>query len=117
VDLWVANWDGGANDSVYEMEIREQSGAVVAEGEIVGASAPCMAAYTLAFEKVTPEKEQTYRIEICLTNPDCAVKTDFLYYQSGVFDMYEEGALFAPEEIKNVDLAFAVYEERQRTSE
>ncbi|MCI8586879.1 MAG: hypothetical protein HFI92_13515 [Lachnospiraceae bacterium] len=117
VDLWVANWDGGANDSVYEMEIREESGAVVAEGEIVGASAPCMAAYTLAFEKVTPEKEQTYRIEICLTNPDCAVKTDFLYYQSGVFDMYEEGALFAPEEIKNVDLAFAVYEERQRTSE
>ena len=41
------------------------------------------------------------------------MKTDFLYYQSGVWDMYEDGALYAPEEIQNVDLAFAVYEERE----
>lgn len=112
VDLWVANWDGGANDSVYEMQIRDVSGAVVAEGEIVGASAPCMAACTLVFEKVVPQREETYRIEIRLTNPDCAIKTDFLYYQSGAWDMYREGALYAPEEIENVDLAFAVYEEK-----
>ena len=37
---------------------------------------------------------------------------DFLYYQSGAWDMYPEGALHAPEEVPLVDLAFAVYEER-----
>lgn len=111
VDLWVANWDGPANDSVYDLQILDESGAVAAEGEVIGAAAPCMAAYTVAFEKVTPSKEQTYRLQIRLRNPDCAVKTDFLYYQSGTWDMYGEGALYAPEEITDVDLAFAVYEQ------
>ena len=112
VDIWVANWDGAANDSVYDLQILDEDDKIVAEGEIVGAIAPCINSYTVAFEKVVPDREQTYRIEVCLRNPDCAVKTDFLYYQSGVWDMYEKGALYAPEQIENVDLAFAVYEER-----
>ena len=59
-----------------------------------------------------PVLEQTYRIEVRIKDPNCAVKTDFLYYQSGAWDTYEDGALYAPEEIEDVDLAFAVYEER-----
>ena len=112
VDIWVANWDGAANDSVYDLQILDEGGMIAASGEIVGAAAPCMDSYTVSFGKVTPDRERTYRIKVCLRNPDCAVKTDFLYYQSGVWDMYEDGALYAPEEIQNVDLAFAVYEER-----
>ena len=112
VDIWVANWDGAANDSVYDLQILDEGGMIAASGEIVGAAAPCMDSYTVSFGKVTPDRERTYRIKVCLRNPDCAVKTDFLYYQSGVWDMYEDGALYASEEIQNVDLAFAVYEER-----
>ena len=26
LDLWVANWDGGANDSVYDVTILDESG-------------------------------------------------------------------------------------------
>ncbi len=112
VDIWVANWDGAANDSVYDLQILDESGAVAASGEIWGAAAPCMDSYTVSFEKVEPDRKQTYQIKVRLRNPDCAVKTDFLYYQSGAWDMYEDGALYAPEEVQNVDLAFAVYEER-----
>lgn len=112
VDLWVANWDGGANDSVYEVQVLDESGAAAAEGEVIGSAAPCMAPYTIAFEKVVPDREQTYRIEVRIKDPDCAIRTDFLYYQSGAWDMYEDGALYAPEEVEDVDLAFAVYEER-----
>ena len=32
LDLWVANWDGGANDSVYDVTILDESGAAVATG-------------------------------------------------------------------------------------
>ena len=112
VDLWVANWDGAANDSVYELRILEEDGTVAARAEIIGAQAPCINAYTVSFARVVPEAEQTYTLEIRLTNPDCAIKTDFLYYGTGVWDMYGDGALYAPEEIPNVDLAFAVYEQK-----
>lgn len=112
VDIWVANWDGAANDSVYDLQILDEGGTIVAEGEIIGAAAPCIDSYTVAFEKVVPDREQTYRIQVSLRNPDCAVKTDFLYYQSGAWDMYGDGALYAPEEVPEVDLAFAVYEEK-----
>lgn len=112
VDLWVANWDGAANDSVYGVEILDESGRILAEGEIVGAAAPCMDRCTIAFEKVTPAGEQFYRIHVKIKNPDCAIKTDFLYYQSGAWDLYRDGALYAPEEVTDVDLAFAVYEEK-----
>lgn len=112
VDIWVANWDGAANDSIYGLHIVDEGGNIVATGEIIGAAAPCINSYTVAFEKVVPDREQTYQIQVRLRNPDCAVKTDFLYYQSGAWDMYEDGALYAPEEVWNVDLAFAVYEEK-----
>lgn len=110
VDLWVANWEGGANDSVYDLTILDESEEVVARGEIRGSIAPCMEPYTVAFDKVTPDREQTYRIQIRLRNPNCAVKTDFLYYQTGAWDVYTEGSLYAPDQIEGVDLAFAVYE-------
>ena len=48
--------------------------------------------------------------EVTLRNPDCVIRTDFLYYQSA-WDLYADGALYAPEEVENVDLAFAVYAE------
>ena len=111
VDIWVANWDGAGNDSVYDLMIVDKDGSEVARGEIIGAQAPCMAAYPVAFEKVIPKGEEEYQIKVQLRNKECAVKTDFLYYRSGVWDMYTEGALYAPEEVINVDLAFAVYEE------
>lgn len=117
VDIWTANWDGAANDSVYELHVLDENGVSVAYGEIVGAAAPCMAAYTVSFEKVVPDGEQEYRIRIKIKDPDCAVKTDFLYYQSGGWDMYQEGNLYAPEKIPGVDLAFAVYEEKQSSGE
>ncbi|MDO4260607.1 MAG: hypothetical protein Q4C82_00885 [Eubacteriales bacterium] len=117
VDLWVANWDGAANDSVYAVEILDESGATVAEGTIIGAEAPCMEAVSLSFSRVEPEREQTYTIRVSLQNPDCAIRTDFLYYQSA-WDMYADGALYASpdgtqeeSEQTGVDLAFAVYEE------
>lgn len=112
IDLWVANWDGVANDSIYELRILDEAGTEVARAQMPGAQMPCIDAYTVAFEKVIPEREQTYTIQVSLSNPDCAVKTDFLYYGTGAWDMYGDGALYAPEEIPNVDLAFAVYEER-----
>ncbi len=117
VDIWVANWDGAANDSVYELQILDESGTAVASGEIVGAAAPCMDAFTISFEKVTPDREQEYQILVSLKNPDCAVKTDFLYYRTGGWDMYKEGALYASGKVPDADLAFAVYEERQRDEE
>ncbi|MCD8241621.1 MAG: hypothetical protein LUD73_04310, partial [Lachnospiraceae bacterium] len=109
VDLWVANWDGAANDSVYDVEILDESGNTVATGEVIGSQAPCMEAYTLSFARVEPEREQTYTIYVTLRNPDCAIRTDFLYYQSGAWDMYTDGALYVAEELKDADLAFAVY--------
>jgi hypothetical protein len=112
LSIWVANWDGASNDSVYDVQILDESGQTVAEGEIIGAEAPCIDAYTIAFERVVPEKEQTYTIQVSIRNPECAIRTDFLYYQSGAWDMYAEGALYAPEEITDVDLAFAVYDEQ-----
>ncbi len=112
VDIWVANWDGGANDSIYDLQILDENGNIVATGEIIGATAPCINSYTVEFEKVVPDREQTYQMQVHLKNPDCAIKTDFLYYQSGGWDMYKDGALYAPEKIENVDLAFAVYEEK-----
>ncbi|MCD8096971.1 MAG: glycosyltransferase family 39 protein [Lachnospiraceae bacterium] len=109
IDLWVANWDGSANDSVYDVEILDEEGDVVAAGEVIGAEAPCMEAYTISFARVEPEREQCYTIRVTLRNTDCQVQTDFLYYGSGAWDMYADGALYAPEEVGNVDLAFAVY--------
>ena len=78
--------------------------------EVNGAEAPCMSAYTIAFDRIVPERTQTYTIEVTLRNPDCVIRTDFLYYQSA-WDLYADGALYAPEEVENVDLAFAVYAE------
>lgn len=110
IDLWVANWDGTANDSVYEVTVWDESGTAVAFGEVIGAEAPCMSAYTIVFDRVVPERTQTYTIEVTLRNPDCAIRTDFLYYQSA-WDLYADGALYVLEEVENVDLAFAVYAE------
>lgn len=112
-DIWVANWDGAANDSVYDIQIIDENGVVAAEGELVGADAPCINSYTVAFDRVIPEGEQIYRLQVKLRNPDCTTKTDFLYYQSGAWDMYPEGELYAPQEIPGADLAFAVYEEKR----
>lgn len=111
-DIWVANWDGAANDSVYDVRILDEGDTIVASGEMIGALAPCIDSYTVSFRKVVPDREQTYRLEVSLRNRDCAVKTDFLYYQSGAWDMYGGGALYAPEEVPDVDLAFAIYEEK-----
>lgn len=111
VDIWVANWDGAGNDSVYDLRIADEDGNIVAAGEIIGAQAPCIDAYTVAFDRVTPGETTAYQIEVSLRNPDCAVRTDFLYYQSGAWDMYGDGELYAPEKVPQVDLAFAVYEE------
>jgi len=112
VDIWVANWDGPANDSLYDLKILDATGTVVAKGEIVGAEAPCINAYTVAFPKIIPKYQQTYTIQVKIKNPDCTIKTDFLYYGTGVWDMYQEGTLFTQKEIPKVDLAFAVYEEK-----
>ena len=110
LDLWVANWDGAANDSVYDVTILDESGAVVVAGQVIGAEAPCMSAYTIAFDRVQPDHVQTYAIQVAIKNPDYAIKTDFLYYQSS-WDMYADGALYTSQEEQNVDLAFAVYSE------
>ena len=110
IALWVANWDGAANDSVYDVTVWDESGVAVASGQVIGAEAPCMSAYTIAFDRIVPERTQTYTIEVTLRNPDCVIRTDFLYYQSA-WDLYADGALYAPEEVENVDLAFAVYAE------
>ena len=111
LDLWVANWDGAANDSVYDVTILDESGAAVAAGQVNGAEAPCMSAYTIAFEPVQPDHVQTYTIQVAIRNPDCAIRTDFLYYQSS-WDMYADGTLCTSQEEQNVDLAFAVYIEK-----
>ncbi len=110
LDLWVANWDGGANDSIYNVTIFDESGAAVASGQVIGAEAPCMSPYTIAFDRVQPDHAETYTIQVAIQNPDCAIKTDFLYYQSS-WDMYADGALYTSQEEQNVDLAFAVYSE------
>jgi hypothetical protein len=112
LSIWVANWDGASNDSIYDVQILDEGGQTVAAGEIIGAEAPCIDAYTIAFERVVPAQEQTYTIQVSIRNPECAIKTDFLYYQSGAWDMYADGALYAPEKITDVDLAFAVYNEQ-----
>ena len=111
LDLWVANWDGAANDSVYEVIILDESGAAMATGQVIGAEAPCMSAYTIAFDRVQPDHVQTYTIQVTIKNPDCTIKTDFLYYQAS-WDMYAGGELYAPEKEEGVDLAFAVYLEK-----
>lgn len=100
----MANWDGAANDSVYDVTVWDESGVAVASGQVIGAEAPCMSAYTIAFDRIVPEQTQTYTIEVTLRNPDCVIRTDFLYYQSA-WDLYADGALYAPEEVENVDLA------------
>ena len=110
LDLWVANWDGGANDSVYDVTILDESGAAVATGQVIGAEAPCMSPYTIAFDRVQPDHAETYTIQVAIQNPDCAIKTDFLYYQS-TCDLYADGALYTSQEEQKVDLAFAVYSE------
>ena len=110
LDLWVANWDGGANDSVYDVTIFDESGAAVATGQVIGAEAPCMSPYTIAFDRVQPDHAETYTIQVAIQNPDCAIKTDFLYYQS-TCDLYADGALYTSQEEQKVDLAFAVYSE------
>lgn len=109
LDLWVANWDGAANDSIYDVKILTEDGTVVRQLELEGAQAPCMSNYTLSFDKITPEKEERYTIWIKLRNPDCNIKTDFLYYGSGSWDVYEAGGLYLPEEKEQMDLAFAAY--------
>ena len=114
LDLWVANWDGAANDSVYEVIILDESGAAMATGQVIGAEAPCMSAYTIAFDRVQPDHVQTYTIQVTIKNPDCSIKTDFLYYQAS-WDMYAGGELYAPEKEEGVDLAFAVYLEKEKT--
>ena len=58
IDLWVANWDGAANDSIYELRILDEAGTEVARAQMPGAQMPCIDAYTVAFEKVIPEREQ-----------------------------------------------------------
>ncbi len=109
VDIWVANWDGAANDSVYDVRVVDEAGNVVAQGELVGADAPCIDAYMIAFDRVEPERETTYRLDVSIRNPNCAIKTDFLYYQTGAWNVYGDGALYAPDEAADADLAFAVY--------
>ena len=56
IDLWVANWDGAANDSIYELRILDEAGTEVARAQMPGAQMPCIDAYTVAFEKVIPER-------------------------------------------------------------
>ncbi len=77
IALWVANWDGAANDSVYDVTVWDESGVAVASGQVIGAEAPCMSAYTIAFDRIVPEQTQTYTIEVTLRNPDCVIRTDF----------------------------------------
>lgn len=112
IDLWVANWDGAANDSIYDVKILTEDGTVIRQMELIGAQAPCMSNYTLSFEKITPEREEDYTIWIKLRNADCAIKTDFLYYGSRSWDVYEAGNLYTSEKKKAMDLAFAVYYEK-----
>ena len=75
----MANWDGAANDSVYDVTVWDESGVAVASGQVIGAEAPCMSAYTIAFDRIVPERTQTYTIEVTLRNPDCVIRMDFLY--------------------------------------
>lgn len=112
VDIWVANWVGEVNDSIYELEILDKQENVVAKGEIVSSKAPCISSYTVFFERVVPETKETYRLQIRLKNPQCDFKTDFLYYQTDAWDMYAEGDLYLSDVVEKVDLAFAVYEEK-----
>lgn len=77
IALWVANWDGAANDSVYDVTVWDESGVAVASGQVIGAEAPCMSAYTIAFDRIVPEQTQTYTIEVTLRNPDCVIRTGF----------------------------------------
>ena len=49
IDLWVANWDGAANDSIYELRILDEAGTEVARAQMPGAQMPCIDAYTVAF--------------------------------------------------------------------
>ena len=99
IALWVANWDGAANDSLYDVTVWDESGMAVASGQVIGAEAPCMSAYTIAFDRIVPERTQTYTIEVTLRIA-LRICMDFLYYQSA-WDLYENGALYAPEEVEN----------------
>ena len=66
IALWVANWDGAANDSIYDVTVLDESGVAVVSGQVIGAEAPCMSAYTIAFDRIVPERTQTYTIEVTL---------------------------------------------------
>ena len=103
-------WSSAANDSLYDVTVWDESGVAVASGQVIGAEAPCMSAYTIAFDRIVPEQTQTYTIEVTLHNPDCVIRTDFLYYQSA-WDLYADGALYAPEE----ELSKRRLKERKRT--
>ncbi|MCR5654788.1 MAG: glycosyltransferase family 39 protein [Lachnospiraceae bacterium] len=114
IALMAENPEGEYNDSVYEVMLIADDGAVLETYDLAGAEVVSNVFYPIWLsDTVRPEKESTYSIR--LTKKSGTNDLIFLYYDTGLYDAYPFGKMEGDMVVgEHTDLTFEVYWREER---
>lgn len=105
----VRNFTGDSNASIYKMELLNEDNQVLASSDIVGSLAYDTDYYRMPIDTITPESPTTYKLKITTKEADENNNIVFMKYNTGNWNVYEDGTFYINEQETLGSLTFLIY--------
>jgi hypothetical protein len=110
IQIKVRNFTGEANKSLYEIKLLDKNDNVLVTDEIVGSMAVDTDYYRIPIETIVPDKATEYKIKISTKKADQDNNIVFMLYNTGNWNIYEDGKLFVNGQESRGSLTFQICE-------
>lgn len=110
IQVKVRNFKGDANTSLYELQLLDANNNVIVTDEVVGSMAIDTDYYRIPIETIFPDKPTEYKIRISTKKADEDNNIVFMLYNTGNWNIYEDGKLFVNGQEARGSLTFQICE-------
>lgn len=110
IGIKVRNFMGDDNQSSYKLKLLDEEDHVIVSYDVIGALAFDTDYYRIPIDLIVPEKPTRYKLKITTKKADKDNNIVFMVYNTGNWNIYEDGKLFVNGEETRGSLTFSVYE-------
>ncbi|PXV91493.1 hypothetical protein C8E03_10349 [Lachnotalea glycerini] len=110
IGIKVRNFTGEENTSLYKVQLLDEENQVIVTDEVVGSLAFDTDYYRIPLETIVPDKATTYKLKITTQKADENHNIVFMMYNTGNWNIYEDGKLSLNGEETRGSLTFQIYQ-------
>jgi hypothetical protein len=115
IGIKVRNFTQDANQSFYTVQLLDENDNVIVSNEVVGSLAFDTDYYRIPIDTIVPEKATRYKLKIITKKADETNNIVFMVYNTGNWNIYEDGKLFINGEEVRGSLTFSVFESVEKS--